>query len=286
MGLAFTSPWVVGLLVFTLYPVLASFYYSLCDYSVLTKPVFVGTANYADLFTDEVYWKSVYNTFFYGLFALPLGTAAAIVLALLLNTGIRGLSLYRTIFFIPSIVPMIPMAILWMWIFNAQYGVLNYLISLTGLHGPEWLQNPLWTKPAFVLMSVWTVGNAVVIYLAALQDVPESYYEAAEIDGAKWYHKIWHITLPLISPVIFFNAIMGLIGVLQIFAIPYVMTSPNPGSPARSALFYTMYLYDNAFRYLRMGYACAMAVVMFFVILGLTYLFMRVSRKHVHYMGQ
>lgn len=285
LGLAFTSPWIAGIALFIVYPVLASFWYSFCEYSVLTDAVFIGLGNYVDLFTDEVFWKSLYNTFYYAGFAIPLGTLTAIVLALLLNTGVRGLSVYRTVFFIPYLVPMISLAILWMWIFNSEFGVLNYALSRIGLQGPGWLENPSWTKPAFVLMSVWTVGNAVVIYLASLQDVPVSLYEAADIDGARWYHKIRHVTLPMISPVILFNIIMSLITTLQVFAVPYVMTFPNPGQPARSALFYTMYLYDNGFRYLRMGYACAMAVILFLIILALTYCFLRLTRKHVHYMG-
>jgi multiple sugar transport system permease protein len=285
LGLAFTSPWIVGFLTFTLYPVLASLYYSFCEYSVLTKPVFIGLGNYTDLLADDVFWKSVYNTLFYGAFALPLGTFLALILGLLLNTGIQGLSVYRSIFFIPSIVPMISMSLLWLWIFNPEYGVLNYALSLIGLHGPSWLQDPHWTKPAFILMSAWTVGNAVVIYLAALQDVPAALLEAAEIDGALWYHKLLHVTLPQLSPVILFNVLMGLIATLQVFAVPYVMTFPNPGQPARSALFYTMYLYDNGFTYLRMGYACAMAVILFLIILGLTFLVLRLSKRHVHYRG-
>jgi multiple sugar transport system permease protein len=199
---------------------------------------------------------------------------------------VKGLAFYRSLFFLPSIIPMISMAILWLWIFNPRYGLLNYTLSLLGLPGPSWLQDPVWTKPAFILMGVWTLGNAVVIYLAALQDVPVSLYEAADIDGARWYHKILHVTLPMISPAIFFNVIMGLINAFQVFAVPYVMTFPYPGQPARSALFYTMYLYDTAFRYLRMGYACAMAVVLFFLILGLTWLILRLSKSRVHYRGQ
>ncbi|HVZ79865.1 MAG TPA: sugar ABC transporter permease [bacterium] len=286
MGLAFTAPWIVGLVLFTLYPVGASFIYSFCDYSVLTKPVFIGLGNYVDLFTDEVYWHSVYNTFYYAAFLLPLSTLVALVLALLLNADIRGKGVYRSIFFLPSIIPMISMAILWLWIFNPKFGLLNYALALFGIDGPSWLQDPLWTKPAFILMGVWTVGNAVVIYLAALQDVPPSLYEAADIDGARWFHKIRHVTLPMISPAIFFNLVMGLITALQVFAVPYVMTFPIPGQPAGSALFYTMYLYDNAFRYLRMGYACAMAVVLFLLILGLTWLILRLSKRSVHYRGQ
>jgi len=283
-GLAFTAPWLVGLGVFTLYPVLASFYYSFCEYNVLTKPVFIGFGNYQDLVTDGIFWRALYNTFYYASLSLPLGTVLAVALAMLLNSGVRGMTLYRTIFFIPSLVPMIAMAILWMWIFNPEFGILNYILQFAGLKGPNWLGNALWTKPAFVFMSFWSVGNAVVIYLAALQEVPVSLYESADIDGASWHHKVRHITIPMISPVIFFNFIMGLIGSLQVFAIPYVMTG-GTGQPVRSALFYAMYLYDTAFRYLKMGYACAMAVILFLIILALTAWFMKVSKKHVHYMG-
>jgi multiple sugar transport system permease protein len=285
VGLAFTAPWIVGFGAFLLVPILSSFYYSLTEYSVLTEPVFIGLGNYQDLLADGVFWKSLWNTLLYALLALPLGTLLALVLAVLLNTGVKGLSVYRTVFFFPSLVPMISLAILWLWILNAEFGVLNHALRTLGLTAPSWLGDPFWTKPAFALMSLWTVGNAVVIYLAALQEVPVSLYEAAEIDGAGRWRKLWHVTLPSISPVLFFNGVMGLISCLQVFALPYVMTFPYPGNPARSALFYSMYLYDNAFRYLRMGYACAMAVLLFALILGLTYLLFRATRRHVHYRG-
>jgi len=286
IGLSFTAPWILGFGAFLLYPIVSSLVYSFTEYSVLAKPVFIGLGNYQDLLTDEVFWKSLWNTLYYAAFALPLGSLLALVLALLLNTGVKGQGFYRAAFFVPSLVPMIALAILWLWIFNPEFGVLNYALRGLGIDAPDWLGSPVWTKPAFVLMSLWGVGNAVVIYLAALQDVPESLYEAAELDGANGWQKVWHVTLPTISPIIFFNVVMGLIGCLQVFAIPYVMTFPNPGNPSRSALFYAMYLYDNAFRYLRMGYACAMAVILFLVILALTWLLFRLSRKHVHYRGK
>jgi multiple sugar transport system permease protein len=283
MGLLFVSPWILGIAVLTLYPVLASFYYSLCEYNVLTKPVFIGLGNYVDLLTDEVFWQTLYNTLYTASLFLPISTVLAIGLALLLNTGIRGMTVYRIIFFVPSLVPMVAMCILWIWIFNPEYGILNYLLHLVGVKGPNWLGNPTWSKPAIILMGFWGVGNAVVIYLASLQEVPRSLYESADIDGCRWYHKVWHVTLPMISPIIFFNFIMGIIGTLQIFGTAYILTG---GGPMRSSLFYAMYIYDNAFRYLKMGYACAMAVILFFLILGLTYLFMRATKKHVHYLGQ
>ncbi|HIE50396.1 MAG TPA: sugar ABC transporter permease [Armatimonadetes bacterium] len=282
-GLFFVAPWFIGLGVFLLYPIGASFYYSLCEYSVLQPAEFIGWGNYLDLFTDEVFWKALYNTLYYAALALPLGLAVSLGLAMLLNTGVRGMTVYRTIFFLPSLVPMVALAVLWLWIFNGQYGVLNYVLSWFGLQGPGWLSDPAWAKPALVLISLWGVGHAVVIYLAGLQDVPQHLYEAAELDGATWWHKVRHVTLPLISPIILFNLIMAIIGTFQYFTVPYVM-SPQ-GQPARSTYFFAMYLYDNAFLYLRMGYACALAWILFLLILALTLVALRLSTRFVHYEG-
>ena len=281
-GLLFASPWIVGMAVFVLYPVLASLYYSFCYYSVLTEPRFIGLGNYLDLFTDSVFWISVLNTFYYAIFALPLGIAISISLAMLLVMKLRGVTVYRTIFFLPSLLPVVALSILWLWIFNGEYGVLNYALGKLGIPGPNWLAEKNWAMPALIIMSFWGVGHMVVIYLAALQDVPQALYEAAELDGANWWHKACHVTLPMISPVIYFNLIMGIIGTLQIFAQPYIMTQ---GGPGRATLFYTVYLYDNGFRYLRMGYASAMAWILFIIILVLTLLATRASRKHVYYEG-
>ncbi len=280
-GLFFMSPWIIGFSVFILYPVIASFYYSLCEYSVLMPAKYIGIRNYSNLFHDEVYWISVRNTFVYAIFALPIGTFMAIALALLLNADIKGKAVFRTIFFLPSLVPMVALAILWMWILNGQFGILNYLLSFLGIKGPNWLGEPQWAKPALIITSVWGVGQATVIYLAGLQDVPIDLYEASELDGAPWWRKVWHVTLPMISPVIYFNMIMGIIGTLQIFAVPYILNTP-----ARSLYFYTMYLYDNAFRYLRMGYASAMAWILFILILLLTYVSTQISKKYIYYAGK
>lgn len=283
-GLLFVSPWIVGISGFILYPILSSLYHSLCDYSVLEPPVFIGLTNYIDLAKDEVFWISLWNTFFYAFFAVPLGLAISLTLALLLNTKIRGLAFYRTIFFLPSLMPIVAMAMLWMWIFNGQYGVLNYFLSLLGIRAPAWLMNPDWSKPALIIMSFWAVGYSMVIFLAGLQDVPVSLYESAEIDGANLLHKIRHVTIPMISPVILFNLIMGIIWTFQIFARPYIMT-PGPGGPGRSTTFYTLYLFQSAFEDLRMGYASAMAWILFLIILGLTLLAIRLSRNRVYYAG-
>jgi multiple sugar transport system permease protein len=287
-GLLFISPWIFGFAAFIAYPVGASLYYSLCDYSVLKPPVLIGIANYQDLFTDPVFWKSLYNTLYFAVFFLPLATVLAIALALLLNTGVRGMTVYRTIFFLPSLTPLVALGILWMWMLNGEYGVVNHVLNMIlnplGLEAPIWLQSTTWSKPAIVLMSLWSVGHAVVIYLAGLQDIPKQLYEAADLDGARWFSKIRHITIPLLSPAIFFNVVMGLILALQVFALPYVLTD-GQGGPARSTTFYAMYLYNCAFRYLRMGYACAMAWILFLIIMALTLFVYRMSRGRVHYAG-
>ncbi len=282
-GFLFALPWLFGLVAFMFYPLLMSLYYSFCDYSALRSPVWIGTDNYSELFHDEVFWICVKNTLLYACFSLPLSMVIAIGLAMLLNTNVKGMTVYRTIFFIPSLVPMVSLAMLWLWILNGDYGVLNTALASIGIKGPNWLSDVAWTKPALILMSVWGVGNAMLIFLASLQDVPTSLLEASELDGASAWQKTRNVTLPMISPVIQFNMVMGIIGSLQVFAIPFVMF-PG-GIPARSTYFYAMYLYDSAFNYSRMGYASAMGWILFVVSLLLTLIALKLSNKHVHYGG-
>ncbi|HEX8324140.1 MAG TPA: sugar ABC transporter permease [Tepidisphaeraceae bacterium] len=283
-GLAFVSPWIIGFVVFTAVPVGLSLYYSFCDYSLTLPPVFTGLDNYRTLMGDSIFWISVRNTAYYAVLVLPLSLITALGIAMLLNNKIRGLSIYRTIVFLPSLVPAVAAAMLWLWLFNAKLGLINVGLRAIGIsEPPAWLADPNWSMPALVLMSLWGVGNTVVIYLAGLQDVPRELYEAADIDGATPIRKIWHVTLPSISPVIFFNLIMGIIGTLQVFSQAYIITA---GGPARSTTFYTMYLYDNAFVNLRMGYASAMAWIQLLVILALTLLATWSSKKWVHYGGK
>jgi len=284
IGLAFISPWILGFLVLTLYPVLASLYYSFCDYDVLSSPIWIGALNYRDMLGDAVFWKSLFNTLRFAAFALPLGLIISLLVAVLLNQSVQGRTVFRTIYFLPSLVPVVASVMIWLWIFNGSFGLLNFALEKIGVKGPQWLTDEHWTMPSLVLMSIWGIGNTVVIYLAALQDVPRHLYESADIDGASAWTKLRHITIPMISPVIYFNLIMGIIGSLQVFCQPYIMM-PN-GGPNRSALFYAVYLYDNAFTYLRMGYACAMAWVMFLIILLLTWLATRSTRKHIYYAGE
>lgn len=291
-GLAFISPWIVGFCVFMLYPLAASIYYSFCDYSVLLPPVFVGIENYGELASDKVFWVSLYNTFFFAFFSLGLGLIVSLSLAILLNLKVPGQAFYRTIFFLPSLVPVVALSILWMWIFNSNSGLLNGMLEgivnrayqLAGKEptfaGPNWLGSETWAMPALILMSLWGVGHPIVIYLAGLQDIPKSLYEAAEIDGASGWQRIWYITIPMLSPVIYFNLIMGIIGSFQVFAAPYIMTG---GGPGRATLFYAMSVYNLAFEDLRMGYASAMAWILFIIILALTLLATRFSRRYVQY---
>ena len=283
-GLAFTSPWILGFLIFTLYPVAASIYYSFCDYDVISKPVWIGLMNYKDMVTDNVFWKSLGNTFYYASLSLPLCLVVALLIAVLLNNSVAGRPAFRTFFFLPSLVPQVAIAMIWLWIFNGKFGLLNYALKWLGVEGPNWLADEHWTKPSLVLTSLWGVGGSVVIYLAALQDVSRELYESADIDGASAWTKLWHITVPMISPVIYFNLIMGIIGALQVFSGPYIMF--GGGGPNRSALFYAVYLYENAFNYFQMGYACAMAWVLFLIILFLTWLATSSTRKHVYYAGE
>jgi len=283
IGVLFAMPWILGFLVFLAYPLVSSFYYSFTSFSVLRKPIWIGLENYREMLGDEVFRLSLKNTLAFTAGSVPLATVAAILLALLLNTSVRGMALYRTIFYVPSLVPMVALGVLWLWVFNSQYGLLNETLRRLGLPDPAWLSDPAWAKWTLVIISIWGTGNAMVIYLAGLQDVPQSLYEAAEMDGARWWGKARHVTLPMISPVILFNVVMGIIGTLQTFALPYVMF-PG-GQPARSTYFFSMYLYDNAFLYQRMGYASAMGWVMFLITLALTLLALKVSAKHVHYEG-
>jgi len=283
IGWLFALPWVFGFTVFLLYPVVASLFLSFTSYSILKPPRLIGTANYVELYHDPIFWKSLSNTFLYVLGAVPLGTVMAIALALLLNSKVKGMAIYRTLFFLPTLVPMAALGVLFLWIFNGDYGILNAGLKLVHLPLPNWLGDPAWSKWTLILISVWGCGQAMIIYLAGLQDVPVSLYEACEIDGASSWARTRAVTLPLISPVILFNVIMGIIGSLQVFAVPYIMFMD--GAPARSTYVFTSYLLDNAFKFQRMGYACALGWVMFVITLILTLLSMKIAERHVHYEG-
>jgi len=378
-GYAFIAPWLVALAVFIGFPFLAGLYFSFCDFPPLKDPLFIGLGNYSELVRDPVFGRVLGVTLVYAAAAIPLGVVAALTLALLLNSRIRGLTLYRVVFYLPHLVPTVVVALLWLWIFNPEFGLLNLVLSrlvaaadgwtglfadlaaardgalhwspaalglivvpaglwLAGalplgegrsrravlgvaawvaavvaaltllyalacrwlpvdvrkLHAPGWLSDatpfpavvpwaPAWALWAIIIMGLWGVGQMAVIYLAKLQDVPTDLYEAADIDGATWWQKTRHITLPLISPVILFNVVMAIIGTFQVFAEPYIMTR---GGPEDSTRFVAMFIYDQAFQYQRVGYASAVAWVLFLLIVGLTALAFRLSRRHVFYAGR
>lgn len=277
-------PSIIGLLVFMVYPIAISIYYSFCNYSGLKPPTWIGLANYKQMTHDPLIVKSIMNTLIYAIGSVPLGIAVAFFLALLLNQRVKGLAFFRTIFYLPSIVPIVASSVLWMWVMNPQYGILNGLLRLAHISGPGWMSDPLWAKPALVLMSTWGVGSSMIIFLAGLQDVPQELYEAAELDGASSFSRMRHITLPFMSPHIFFIFVMGVIGSFQYFTQAYVMTS-GTGAPANSTLFYAMYLFQNAFHFFKMGYACAMAWLLFLVVLAATIIIFKTSSKHIYYQG-
>ncbi len=283
VGVLFAAPWILGFLIFLTYPLIASFLYSFTSFSVLRPPRWIGFENYVELAHDDVFLTALKNTVYYAVGAVPLGAVVAIGLAMLLNTRVRGMSFYRTLFFVPTLVPMVALGTLFSWVFNGDYGIAKQMLGLVHLPSPGWMNDPAWTKATLILISVWGCGQAMVIYLAGLQDVPVTLYEAAELDGAKSWAKTRAVTLPMISPVILFNVIMGMIGAIQIFAVPYVMF-PG-GTPARSTYFFASYLYDSAMTYQRMGYASAMGWFMFLVTALLTAGALKLSERHVHYEG-
>jgi len=284
VGLLFVSPWLVHFLVFELWPMLASIYYSLTAYSVLKPPVFIGLENYAVLFTDDPrFATTIYNTVYYTIGAVGVGTLTAIMLALLLNMKIRGQAIYRTVIYLPSVVPVVASAIVFLWFLNPQYGVLTSILRTFGLPTVGWLSDPVWAKPSLIMLALWGIGGAVVIYLAGLQDVPAELYEAADIDGAGAWSKFWNVTLPILSPVILYNVIVGIIGAMQVFAQIYILTA---GGPADSTMMYAYYLYITAFQFFKMGYASAMAWILFLIVFAATVVVFRTSARWVYYGGE
>ncbi|GAB4566088.1 MAG: sugar ABC transporter permease [Anaerolineae bacterium] len=279
----FISPWLIGFIIFTLYPIVASAYFSLTIYDIVRAPRWIGLGNYAELLDDKLFWQSLKVTFYYTGLAVPLTTVAALSLAQLLNQRVPFLSVFRTVYYLPSIVTGVAVALLWQWILNPEFGLVNYLLSsLFGIKGPGWFFDKSWAIPSYVLMSLWGLGAPMIIYLAALQNVPTELYEAAQLDGAGPWKRFRHITIPMISPVILFNVIVGIIGSFQVFTQIYVITTGR-GGPSYASLVYVLYLFQNAFRNFRMGYASAQAWILFWIIFALTVAALRVSRRRVYY---
>jgi len=287
----FIGPWILGFIIFTVGPMLASLFFSFTEYDIVTAPKWVGLTNYTNLIHDDLFWHSLGITFKYAALALPLGLVISYLIAVLLNQKIRGINVWRTLYFIPSVIAGVAVALLWSRIFDPKLGILNPLLAQIGIKGPGWLSDPQWAVPALVIMSLWSVGGNIIIYLAGLQGVPTDLYDAAKVDGATAWQRFRHVTLPLTTPVIFYNLILGLIGTFQYFTEVYVISSGNSGGgglggPARSTLFYNIYLYQNAFKYFHMGYASTMAWILFIIVLGLTLLIFRSSDTWVFYEGQ
>jgi multiple sugar transport system permease protein len=287
LGYAYISPWLAGFLIFTAGPIVASAYLSLTDYQILVPPRFVGLANYSRALSgaDEVFWTAVYNTLYYAVLFVPMSIGGSLAAALLLNVRIRGQAIFRTMFFIPSITPEIAAVFLWLWILSPDFGPLNTLLDLVGIQGPGWLGSPVWSKPALILMSLWAaVGSStMLIFLAGLQGIPVELYEASEIDGASAWQKLVNVTLPMLSPAVFFNLVIGMIGALRVFTAAFVATS---GGPMYTTMFYMLHLFNNAFRFLYMGYASALAWVFMLLVLVLVVLQVWMGRKWVYYEGE
>lgn len=280
----FASPWILGFLLFYFGPMLASFWLSLTNYSVLLPTRFMGFSNYSAMFEDDLLGISIWNTAYYAALAVPTSMAAGLGLAMVLNRGdLRGRSFLRSAFYVPAIMPLVAVSILWIWLLQPRFGLINTLLYFLSIKGPNWLGDPAWSKPGLVVMNLTGVGINMVIFLAALQGVPTHLYEAAELDGANRLRKFWHVTIPMISPAIFFVVVIGFINSFQVFTQAYIMTE---GGPADSTLFYVLYLYRHAFNYFKMGYASAMAWLLFIVIVVLTYIQFRLSLRWVHYGGQ
>jgi multiple sugar transport system permease protein len=277
VAMVFIAPWVVGLLAFTVYPIGMSFYYSLTEYKVISDPEFIGAANYVNLFTNNVFWKSLSNTVYIVCLGVPLTLLSAFTVSILLNAKeLRRFSFFRVIFFLPTLVPLIINCLLWIWLLNSENGLINALLGLFGVRGPSWLGSPAWAKPALILMMVWGCGGTVIIFLAGLQDIPESLYESASLEGANFLQKTVHITIPMLAPVILYNAVTLVIAAFQWFAEPYVMTE---GGPDNATLFFSLYLYQNAFQFFKMGYASAMAWVLLLIALAVIFLLFKGMRR-------
>lgn len=285
-GLVFTSPAIIGLLWFTAYPVLASLYYSFTNYTMVGHHTrWIGFTNYRDLMHDSTWWSSLWNTFYIVILSVPIGIILAVALASLLNLNVRGQSIYRTIFFLPTMVPIVASAVIWWYVFDPQYGVFNNILKAFGITGPGWLNDPTWAKPALIIMLAWGVGNLMMIMLAGLQDVPRELHEAAEMDGANWLTRFRNVTLPFLSPHLMFGLVTGLIFGFQFFTQVFVLTV-GAGTPAGSTLVAGLYLFQNAFQFFKVGYASAIAWLLFIIIAIITAVTFRLVGRRVYYGGE
>lgn len=280
LGYTFILPFILGFFLWFLAPALVAGYLTFHKWNLITPPEYVGLENIQRLFDDPLLPKSLKATITYTIFSVPLGLGFAFFLAALINTKVRGLALFRTIYYLPAIVPAVATAILWAWIFNTEFGLVNAAIRALGGSKIAWLQEPKWTMVAFIVMSMWTVGNPMIIFLSGLQSIPDVYYEAAEIDGAGFWAKLWRVTLPLMSPIIFFNLVIGIIGSFQVFINAYLMTR---GGPQNATLFLVLYIYRTAFQSQKMGYASALSWLLFLILMLLSLIVFKSLGSRVYY---
>jgi multiple sugar transport system permease protein len=287
IGFAFISPWIAGFVLFTLGPMLASLYLSFTRYNIVQAPRWVGLENFVTAFTgaDRLFYGSIGRTAYFAALAVPLGVLGSLGLAVLLNRRLRGTTLFRTVFFLPTLTPVAASAILWVWLFHPEVGPINYLLGLVGVAGPRWLGSAEWAIPSMVLIALWASvgGSRMIIFLAGLQGVPEELYDAASIDGAGPLQRFWHVTLPMLSPVVLFNLVLAFLGAFQTFALAMMSTE---GGPAYATWFYLLHLYNTAFKSLQMGYGAALAWIFFLLVVGFTYLQLRASVRWVYYAGE
>lgn len=286
IGYLFISPWLFGLFFLTAGPLIFSLVASFTNYNITSTFDFVGIDNYSRMFTqDQLFWASLWNTIYFVIFSVPLTTAGAVFLAALLNQPVPGVKIFRTIFYLPAVLSGVAVYFLWMQLLAPSTGLINIILGWFGIAGPAWLFDPSWTKPALILMKMWSTGGGMLLYLAIMQNVSPHLYEAAELDGAGPFRKFIHITLPLITPVILFDIVTSTIGSFQIFQEAYVMSENGDGGPANSMLFFNLHMWKNAFEYFNMGYASGMAWVLFLLISILTFIHMKFGKKWVHYGG-
>jgi multiple sugar transport system permease protein len=279
----FVAPWVIGFILFTGGPILASLILSFTHWDIVNPPQWAGLENYQDMLQDDLFFQSLKVTTIYAVVAVPLQIVVGLLIAILLNTKIRLIGLYRTLFYLPAILPIVSVAVMWRWILSRDWGLINWFLSLFGVQGPGWLSEPEWVLPALILMSLWGVGAGMLIYLAGLQGIPTDLYEAAKVDGAGMWALFRYVTLPMISPVILFQLVVGLIGAFQVFSQPFIMTQ---GGPQNASLFYLLHLFRNAFEFFRMGYASALSWILFIYIAILTAVIFRFSAAWVFYEGE
>lgn len=277
-------PWVTGFVVFWIGPLLYSVFLSLTKYSALRPPEYIGLANYQQAFVDPLFYKAVYNTLYYMGASVTLGLGGSLGCALLLNHKLKGISLYRTIFFLPSIVPVVAATLVWIWILEPTFGLANYGLSKIGIEGPKWFQSTLWAMPGLILISLWRMGGQpMLIFLAGLQGIPTNLYEAAKIDGSSWWQDFIYVTLPMLTPAIFFNLLITVITSFGVFAAAFIATG---GGPAYTTLVYVLYLYQRSFKWFELGYGSALAWLMFFMLLAATFFYFRYVQKLVYYAGE